>query len=59
MKYGPLAQFIVAKVPDTGIPPPISTVTNPLAFVVELCVSTYTAVPVAEPCKILIFMPIA
>ena len=32
---------------------PITAVNNPCAFVITLLVSTYSAIPVALPCKIL------
>ena len=46
-----------AKVPVTIVPVPISKLTKPLALVLGVWVSTYTAVPVGEPCKMLIFIP--
>jgi hypothetical protein len=57
IKYGPFDQLIPANVPVTAVPVPISKLTNPLALVLGVWVSTYTALPVDEPCKTLIFIP--
>jgi hypothetical protein len=46
-----------ANVPVTTTPPPISMLTNPLALVAGVCVSTYTGVPVADPCSMLMRIP--
>ena len=50
---------MLEKTPLTTVPEPMDTLTKPLALVVGVWVSTYTAVPVAEPFKMLTFMPIA
>ena len=50
---------MVAKLPLTTVPPPISSVIKPLALVVTVCVSTYTAAPVALPCRMEICTPTA
>ena len=58
-KYVPEDQSIDEKEPIVGMPPPISMLTSPLAFVLGLGlkISWYTTVPVADPCNILILIP--
>ncbi len=48
---------MAAKLPNMTFPPPISILANPFVLVLGTWVSTYTAVPLAEPCKILIRIP--
>jgi hypothetical protein len=55
MKYGPFDQSIVLKLPEAGVPDPITTLTRPILDVVSLNISVYTLVPLTEPCKILIY----
>ena len=57
IKYGPADQSIPAKVPLTAVPLPISKLAKPFELVIGVCVSTNTAVPVAEPCNTEICMP--
>ena len=40
-----------------GVPVPMVIEISPLALVVGVCVSANTGVPVAEPCRIVIFTP--
>ena len=49
MKYGPAAQSI----PSSLLPVlPTVSVNSPLALVVTVCLSSYTAVPFSDPCSI-------
>ncbi|REJ81706.1 MAG: hypothetical protein DWQ44_11310 [Bacteroidetes bacterium] len=56
MKYGPLAQLIVLKLPEITLPLPISILISPFLFVETAWTSSYTALPFAEPCKMLILV---
>ena len=48
---------MVENEPETTVPAPTSRLTKPLALVVVVCFSTYTALPSGEPCNMLILIP--